>query len=151
MRSSWSEADLAYLAGIIDGEGCVVVGFRNKDSLGHSVYNKLSVGNTDEGLIRWMHETFGGNICRRPKRGRSQAHWVWTVSLPGHVPLAEAVLPYLKIKGPQLKLALDLVPLVRPGVKNMPQEILDRRIELISEIRALKRPWLREIELNEEG
>lgn len=50
------ERDLAYLAGILDGEGCFSIG---KSSKGY--YNlRVDVVNTDRRLIEWLHVNFGG-------------------------------------------------------------------------------------------
>ena len=56
-------AQLAYLAGIIDGEGCFFIG-KSKTSrpygCGFHFYAVLRITNTDEGLILWLEKTFGG-------------------------------------------------------------------------------------------
>jgi len=57
------EEKLAYLAGIIDGEGSIQV---NKVYQGVKIYYRLSltVVNTEEVLIIWLKENYGGNILK---------------------------------------------------------------------------------------
>ena len=64
-ENNLSETDLAYLAGIIDGEGCICVTKQNKkwkDSHYHAYILKLIISNTDIRLINWLLEKGGSEI-----------------------------------------------------------------------------------------
>jgi hypothetical protein len=55
----WTETELAYLAGIIDGEGCFTL-HREKNS--HRFASQLQIGNTDLRLLEWVKTRFGGSV-----------------------------------------------------------------------------------------
>jgi hypothetical protein len=88
--------DLAYLAGIIDGEGTIrafVAGGRNRVL--------VQVANTSEDLIHWL-EQFGGksywDSCN-PKRRRHKPCAAWRVTRAlDCFRLLSALRPYLRIK-----------------------------------------------------
>lgn len=54
--------DIAYLAGIIDGEGCFYIGRvkQGKYGNGYQWHSMIKVTSCDEELILWLEKTFGG-------------------------------------------------------------------------------------------
>lgn len=54
--------DIAYLAGIVDGEGCFYIGRvkQGKYGNGYQWQCMLKVTSCDEALIMWLENTFGG-------------------------------------------------------------------------------------------
>lgn len=100
--------DLAYTAGIIDGEGCIrlrrVLGKgRKKPYFGVSV----EVSNTNEWLTKWLQFNFGGGVFKKkPYKLNARDAWTWRVVTKEAATFLEAVLPYLKLKRPQAELAL---------------------------------------------
>src|SRR5262252_5226632 len=74
--------DWAYLAGIIDGEGCVSIVMQRQVKCRRTLRHilKLFVGNTDPRLISWCREIFGGSVhYRPPKTTQHKPTWVWEV------------------------------------------------------------------------
>jgi hypothetical protein len=76
-----SETDLAWAAGIIDGEGCIMVKV-DSQTIKRSGWTRhelmLVVPNTNEPMIRKLQAMFGGGFSVRPKRGletRRIAQW----------------------------------------------------------------------------
>ena len=63
---------LAYLAGIIDGEGTIVIakGKIRKGRINHPYSLRLVVMNTDIRLIEWLKENFGGSIHTKRSIGK---------------------------------------------------------------------------------
>ena len=99
---------LAYVAGIIDGEGNIglhKVGGCNE----HPYYAlKISVGNTNAWLISFLKMQFGGNIYQRKyDNPHHKDCWVWELHAKGAYILLNLILPYLQIKRPQAKLAIQ--------------------------------------------
>ena len=102
---------LAYIAGIIDGEGCIAVSkvVRNTHKSGYVYQLHLVVTNTDRRLLEYLKETtlLGSiSIHAHAAESRSPA-WAWSV---GSVParrLLEKVMPYLVIKREQAALAIE--------------------------------------------
>lgn len=98
-----NKTDLAYVAGIIDGEGCIRIGQRKKNSN----YVGVGVGHTNEWLIRWLHFSFGGSVCsKKAWLPNQKPQWSWELRTRQACEFLKLILPYLKIKRPQAELAL---------------------------------------------
>lgn len=104
-----SETDLAYTAGLIDGDGCVTLdapGVRpsGQRSAGRAV---IAVYMTTPDVLRWLHETFGG--CFRERKSRQPwqrpVHY-WGITGKQVGLLLERLIPYMRVKGPQAELAI---------------------------------------------
>ena len=75
-----SSEDIAYLAGLFDGEGSIYFAKRIEKKKKHkgkgyrtSMSQRISmeVTMTDESVIRWMHEVLGvGTVNKKPRKGR---------------------------------------------------------------------------------
>lgn len=110
----WNETELAYLAGLLDGEGCVGVycsfselGTRQK--VPRPVYKaRLTITNTDRRMLDWVHGRFGGAIIsRRAANERSKPVFRWSLQGINRVQaLIKAVYPYLIVKQAQADLIL---------------------------------------------
>jgi len=103
--------DLAYIAGIIDGEGCIrILKMKDKKREGIANYTlQLEVASTDEWLCRylWMH--FKGSVykdrwIRTPKASPT---WRWRVYGQNVANLLEEIMPFLKLKHQQALLARE--------------------------------------------
>ena len=99
--------DLAYLAGILDGEGSIcITRTKPKGLYKHSRYTlAINITNTNEWLIRWIDFNFKGTINRTRLPSRRDC-WRWQVHSSKAVEFLRLLLPYLKIKKPQAELAL---------------------------------------------
>ena len=65
IKKDYTIAQLAYLAGIIDGEGCFVIGcyaFSKKTGVPH-FHTTVQVTSTDRILIEWLVDNFGGKVA----------------------------------------------------------------------------------------
>lgn len=102
--------DLAYLAGIVDGEGSIQIR-KHRDkrvSPGFCYQLVINVANTNEWLINWIHLNFGGNIYRKRKLAQHYKQvYLWSASSLQAKTLLELVLPYLRIKKVQTEIALQ--------------------------------------------
>jgi hypothetical protein len=105
MHISVTVAELAYLAGIIDGEGCIGLRLPGP-SVTPSV--RIEVTNTDRRLISWLSDRFGGYSSGPVRPTNSKLAYRWTLAKRDDVrSLLEAMLPYLVIKDRQASLALE--------------------------------------------
>ncbi len=104
------ETDLAYAAGIIDGEGSIGIACKKPEKSNHSPnhFAHITVGMTDHQVPEWLHETFGGNLRYKPADPPRRAQASWRVSYRLARRFLKAVQPYLKVKNPQAALALQL-------------------------------------------
>ncbi len=104
-----SETEAAYLAGLIDGEGCIsITRTRTNASAkgckrGFSYRSSVVVAMTDHDVLEWCHRLTGvGNVCpKRTNVARHKPAWSWSVWSTEAWELCIAVLPYLKVKLPQ--------------------------------------------------
>lgn len=98
-----SVADLAYLAGLMDGEGSFIV-VKDKEKLRPVV----SLGITSEEAINHL-STIGGSVSFFPKRkGKRKPYWSWALTRARDVLLfTESLRPYLVIKAEAADKVID--------------------------------------------
>ena len=75
-----SQSDIAYIAGLFDGEGSIYFARRIEKKKKHkgkgyrtSMSQRISmeITMTDESVVRWVHEVLGvGTVVRKPRKGR---------------------------------------------------------------------------------
>lgn len=101
--------DLAYAAGIIDGEGCIGI-YGNKDKripLGKYYRLTVQVGMSDKEPVEFLYRTFGGSLSEangRKPTYRTRYHWCLAARQARK--FLELVKPYLKSKQNQAELAI---------------------------------------------
>lgn len=141
----WTNEQLSYLAGIIDGEGsiCVELQRANGKQRKHDYYTlRLSIVNTNKELMDWLVKTFEGNYYAQTKyEGKKQCY---TYRLFGTklLNVILACLPYFIIKRPQAELVQEFRKTVLGKTCwNIPKEILELRHTM----------YLRSKELNKTG
>lgn len=143
-----NEAERAYLAGILDGEGCVSLYWRRKSA--RYLTPSVQVLNTRRELIDWLQERWGGSIYQRPNnRPNYKPSWTWTIAGQLALKAIADARPYLVLKGPQADLLLTRLPRAYPAQerekgrwkKNAdfgPAE-LAANLALVNEMRGLNR------------
>lgn len=110
-----AELDLAYAAGLIDGEGTIGItelkpsgklrknGRRERKSPQHRIYVACTM--TDELPIVFLHMLFGGNIQSLKSRGANhKPTFRWSATSLIAAEFCEAIAPYLKIKKAQAEI-----------------------------------------------
>lgn len=105
--------DLAYFAGIVDGDGCISI---TKDMQrvargGHPTYGlSLSVSNTNKDVLYDLSREFGGSVRlnARPTPVHQTIH-LWTLFSDRAAEAIRALRPYLRIKAEQAWLALEFM------------------------------------------
>jgi hypothetical protein len=136
---------IAYLAGIIDGEGCFYLGHIKHGQYGcgmqwHSV---MKVQVCDEELITWLENTFGGRKDTPHSRYTSKRTyerpvfgWQATGAMLDY--LLPLIRPYLVIKPKQCDVMMQYrLTSKNIGSKRLPPEIHEKRIELMLQMRHL--------------
>lgn len=138
------DVELAYMAGMVDGEGSITIGSRNSKQ-NESEYlvshTRVAVYNCHLGVLEWIKERFGGYICEAPRDlSRRKKAYSWTVGHRGAALVLDMILPFLIIKQQQARLLLEFSGTrKRYGAKRVPQDILIRRVEIAGELRALNK------------
>jgi hypothetical protein len=155
LREFLTEVEIAYFAGIIDGEGCFSL--RPQVGLGDAVYvAALSVGNTDARLMQWIHQRFGGSLQLESRSNpKHQPVWRWVASSTDIDQILQRVLPYLVVKQRQAELfvayraTLNTVATSKRarGISHSTARVSDAvkatRRSICAELSALKRPHLK--------
>lgn len=151
IRKEYFITDIAYLAGIVDGEGSIYIGkFSSNPKTGLPYYQTaMQVTNTDKGLIDWLFNTFGGLVSKRtekqmPKNSRKQAY-IWTATGERLTHLCELIKPFAICKKQQVEIMLEMRATYsttysqkgKQGLQPLPDEIRNKREELFHKIRSL--------------
>ncbi len=135
-----SKIELAYTAGIIDGEGSIAI--YNMSMPPHTGKRthalRVRVGMCDMGIPHWLQLRFGGSVSKsKPKNPRHLMVYTWTLSTKAAGGFLQSILPYLKLKQEQAELAIEFqIGKVGKG-KNKPLDILLRETNLAKRLQAL--------------
>lgn len=101
-----SETDCAYLAGLIDGEGTIII-----RTVRHRYYSLLlAVYNTNAPVLDWIATTFGATksaVYRNHQREGRVPGYAWTAQSFRAYHVLRATLPYLQIKKEQALLGIE--------------------------------------------
>jgi hypothetical protein len=139
----WPENELAYLAGIIDGEGSLTVGFRESrnNRLGYecspSYSARMSVEMTDRATIAHLQAVFGGRFTERHRGDNRRVIYAWNATDAQARKALEIIAPYLRVKREQSRLLLAL-PIAK-SKQRKPQEDLDEAERIRQEVSRLNR------------
>ena len=115
-----TEAELAYTAGIIDGEGCIGIHKTEKSARPSQRYALIvSVTSTNEELCNWLQLRFGGciNFWEESKR-RNPKHkdrYTWVLHRRKAVQFLGLILPFLLLKKLQAENAVAFQNTFRKG------------------------------------
>ena len=150
------EYEKAYIAGLIDGEGCITI--IRQDQSKHSPKHKspsyrlaVFIYNTNKNMMNWLQDKIDGH--RFYKRAKSPQHKdLYSINISAKT--AEKFLvdiqPYIIAKSEQVKLALELQNLVNTYKKyrqhNFPgepliQEEINKREVIYQKMRQLNQGY----------
>lgn len=154
VEKDYTITQIAYLAGIIDGEGSIYIGnFSHNPKTGAKYYQtNMEVTNSDLGLMNWLHNTFGGRIYKYTEKQTPKCHrceyyrWIVTGNCLTH--LCDLLLPYLICKKRQCEIMIKMRSTYsgkgngpsfhgKQGIQPNSQELLDLRQSLMDEIQSL--------------
>jgi hypothetical protein len=100
-REMW----LAYSAGFVDGEGCIVVQYR-KSSRTH--YLKITVPQLNPAPLHILQSLFGGSVRLKAGRvGNYRRLWIWEAAARQAAEAIAALRPYLTVKAEEADIAID--------------------------------------------
>lgn len=99
---------LAYMAGIVDGEGCITI-HSTRGYFGLEIY----VVNTYKPLLDWVESLFGGATYLH--KVKTSPRWDWQIRGKDAQDLLITLLPYLIVKRNQAELAIAFPILPRSG------------------------------------
>jgi hypothetical protein len=112
-RSSPKKNQIAYMAGLFDGEGSVDYAKRWGTSATNKkryLFRRISceMTLTDYEVIKWFHQTlgFGGVWTKKVPEGL-KPQWRWACCFHDSYKFAKQMLPYTRIKYEKLKQIID--------------------------------------------
>jgi len=132
----WTIAELAYLGGIIDADGCVNI-YRGGKRPRKDYNVRIYVVNTNPDLIQWLTDHFGGMSYTRSTPKGWKTKYEWVVERRVFDAIAEAVLPHMVIKARQMRLALDFRASFATRYRTLPAEVRVFRESCFHQMKSL--------------
>lgn len=142
----WSDVQLAYLAGIIDGEGSIYIQTQIREDRKSAIYNShFKVANTDKKMIDWLHNIFGGTQYvkkRNNPKWRTQYEWFAGIKLTDN--LLPLIIPFLVTKKEHAKIMVEFRNTFtnHPGRGGVASCVLDYRLECLHKLKLLNKRGL---------
>ena len=139
-------SERAYLAGIVDGEGCILID-RNEDKRSGRVYHRLrvTINNTFVPLMEWIETQWpAGSVAWSNPYQKNGGMPVLTYTITGRKAAAmlDELLPWLLVKRRQAELgvqfAATLVDKSGPGLR-LPDNVIAFRESARREMQGLKK------------
>ena len=149
IRKSYKPTILAYLAGIVDGEGSISIGSYSMSSIGTPQFTTyLCICNTNKDMIDWLVDNFGTKCIPYTNNQLSKNSrlpvWRWQITGDKLLHICELILPYIVAKRRQVEIMIEMRKTFkeRTYIKGqrgpkISEELIARRQSLIKEIRSL--------------
>ena len=119
-----SESDIAYIAGLFDGEGSIHIkrGVENKKKhngkpgrrVSNSMRISMEITMTDESVLRWLHEVLGvGTLNRKPRKDRRKdgtkylMQYRWRCTFRDAYYVCRLLWPYAHTKLPKIQQVIE--------------------------------------------
>ena len=98
-----TEIDLAYCAGLIDGEGCIRIkrtkAYRCQGKVTQGYHAAIQIRMVDEAAIRFVAETLGGwYYAEKPHLAKGRPLYCYQATDRAAETILRALLPYLRVK-----------------------------------------------------
>jgi len=134
--------EIPYLAGLIDGEGCITICFRREFL---NLEPRISIVNTSGDIIKWARDVLGcGKISHRAQHNLNRKD-SYCLTITGNKNIKEILLeiiPYLKIKKHIASLVLEFCN-YRSNLKGRKgsgkRKYTEKEINLAKQVRALNK------------
>ena len=127
--------ELGYIAGFIDGEGCL--SFHKEKGGSHSPF--VSICNTNQEVIQWFKNKFDWGYKGYTDNRREKPKWNLEMrGMKRIVPLLLAIQPYLIVKKKQANLLLEFSKSKLGRIRKQKGE-LARELEIVQEIHRLNK------------
>ncbi len=102
--------ELAYLAGLFDGEGCICIrqNGQKKNGKRKQLCLDCGIGMNSEYIPQLFKFHFGGSISKRhPKKITHSPCWYWQVSAQKALTFLEIISSHLRLKKAEAELAIE--------------------------------------------
>jgi hypothetical protein len=149
--TEYRPVDLAYMAGVVDGEGCFFLcKLPKKEGDGYKTEHYrglLKIDNTDIRLLDWIDKVFSGTSSARCRSTSSRKFereiFTWTATGDRLLDLCEQILPYLVIKKEQCEIMIKFrkTYTTQLGSNKLSPESISIRQKCLESIRKLNSRW----------
>ena len=119
-----SESDIAYIAGLFDGEGSIHIkrGIENKKKhngkpgrrISNSMRISMEITMTDQSVLRWLHEVLGvGTLNKKPRKGKRKdgtkylMQYRWRCTFRDAYYVCRLLWPYAHTKLPKIQQVIE--------------------------------------------
>jgi len=131
-----------YLAGFVDGEGCMSAG-KSERGNGTTYYCRLVISNTNKDILDYIRTKLGaGSISLYAEKKGWKPSYSYAVSQNEASEALRRIYPYLKIKWRQAEILLEIMDSMCYGSKGVPSDVISCRDILISELHELNKRGL---------
>lgn len=104
--------ELAYLAGLFDGEGSVTIYRSNRESS-----LKINISSTNLDIMEYLKEFLGGYVVEHPRKGNCKVWYQWGIGSNDAADILYSLLPFLRIKKERAILGIEWQATVRNNGK----------------------------------
>jgi len=141
IKSNNSDIVLAYMAGIIDGEGSITITDCTKKQSRTFFTTSLGISTTDKVLIDWVVDKFGGwnssyTPKQTPKNSRKKVYR-WQITGENLETLLKLVYPYIVIKKQEIEIMLAMRKTFTKSSKVISPEIIELRKKYTTQIKKI--------------
>ena len=135
-----SMEEIAYLAGIVDGEGTISVHKTHGNRKNTNAVPYVSISNTNEALIKWIRSRVGGILrTRKPCKSHYKIAYDLRFYYNRALDLITLIYPYLIVKRNQAHLLLTKYKECTPRNGKYTKKVLEAKHALVFEMRALNK------------
>ena len=126
--------ELAYIAGIVDGEGYIGISAdhrkRNPDKPCWRL--RVAVTNTNEWLVQYLKFSIGGGVILLKNSKNPKPCYQWSTDRGKAAEFLKLILPYLQLKRPQAELAIKFQASVTKSTRKLTEgQLAVREAEML--------------------
>jgi len=99
------ELDRAYIAGLVDADGCIQISKRCPGKRTNYAL-EVTVSNTDTRIINYLKNTVGGGVKEDIRRHRKLVCFGWVITSSAAMELLEQIKPYLQSKKDEAEISI---------------------------------------------
>ena len=132
---------LAYITGIIDGEG--YIGIKRDHVKGRGInpvfYERISIASNSKDILEFISNFLGVGKMYIHKHSKlsKKAYWSWETSNLKAVYVIKMIYPFLRIKKPEADLVLKLSKNKVKKYGTLPKEVIEYREKLYQGIKDI--------------
>ena len=128
-------SDIAYIAGLFDGEGCVTCKKKptkrpdRKGKVYNQWYIRCEIAMTDKEVISWLHKTlgFGWSAEKRyNSKPKYKKQWRWCCGYRDALTFAKLIWPFAQVKLHKIEQIIDHY---EPDIQDLGDNVVDLALE----------------------